>query len=55
MATHESGGLGNNLANNVNQDPDKLKMIQNQLIILIHAAKCQKGTDENNNADESVS
>jgi len=50
---NQGGGLGNNLANNVNQDPDKRKMIQNQLIILIHAAKCQKRTD--GNADGSVS
>ena len=26
-------------------DSDKKKMVQNQLIILIHAAKCQKSTD----------
>ena len=33
-------------------DPDKRKMIQNQLIILIHAAKCQKRAD---NQDGQVS
>ena len=44
---NQDGGPGNNLAHNGNQDPDKRKMIQNQLIILIHAAKCQKRTDEN--------
>ena len=52
---NQGDGLGNNLGNNGNRmsDPDKRKAIQNQLIILIHAAKCQQRTD--GNGDGTVS
>ena len=48
--TGNNNGIGPPLANAT--DPDKRKMIQNQLIILIHAAKCQKRAD---NQDGQVS
>ena len=45
-----SGPAGNiGQLNNAQTDPDKRKMIQNQLIILIHAAKCQKKNVDGNN------
>ena len=59
MANNVPGDQGNLNAsegpsNNVNQDAVKRKMIQNQLIILIHAAKCQKRSDQGNNNNNEL-